>query len=134
MSITERAWIAACGLDCDSCEIRRLPFDEAAAEACVAWYRQMGWLTENEGVAEALERGMTCRGCRGDRTVHWSVDANSICWILECCVDRRAHTHCSQCANFPCDRLVEWSRQNDGYREALERLHAMRGDDDRRSA
>ena len=120
-------WIAACGLDCEACEIRRLPFDEKAAEACITWYRQMGWLTEEEGVEEALARDMTCRGCRGDRTVHWSVNDDGICWILECCVDHRGHENCSQCCEFPCDRLVKWSKQNDGYGDALARLRRMAG-------
>jgi len=125
MSCEHHAWIAACGLDCEPCAIRRLAFDAEAAAACVTWYRDMGWLADDEGVAEAIERGMTCRGCRGDRSVHWSVGEDPICRILECCVDRRGHDHCSQCADFPCDRLVEWSTQNDGYREALERLEKM---------
>ena len=118
-------WIAACGLDCETCEIRRLAFDEAAAEACVAWYREMGWLAAEEGVEEALARGMTCNGCRGDRSVHWSVSDQGTCWILECCVDRNGHDTCSQCVEFPCDRLVEWSNQNDGYGKALARLKEM---------
>ena len=118
-------WIAACGLDCEACEIRRLPFDEKAAEACIAWYRQMGWLTEEEGVEEAIARNMTCHGCRGDRSVHWSASDNEICWILECCFDRRGHEHCSECEEFPCTRLVEWSKQNDGYRKAFARLKEM---------
>ncbi|MCK5247821.1 methyltransferase domain-containing protein [Candidatus Bipolaricaulota bacterium] len=124
-----RKWIAACGLDCESCDIRRLPFDEAAAEICVRWYREMGWLTLEEGVAEALERKLTCNGCKGDRSVHWSVSDDHMCWILECCVDRRGHDFCSQCENFPCDRLTEWSKKNDGYAEAFARLEAMHADE-----
>ena len=57
--MSENEWIAACGLDCGSCEIRRLAFDEKAAEVCLAWYREMGWLTAEEGVEDALARGMT---------------------------------------------------------------------------
>ncbi len=118
-------WIAACGLDCEACEIRRLPLDEAAAEACVSWYREMGWLAGNEGVEDALARNMTCRGCRGDRSIHWSVGEGRICWILECCVDRHGHEHCSECVDFPCARIIEWSKQNDGYGAALARLRQM---------
>ncbi|MBU0595323.1 DUF3795 domain-containing protein [Candidatus Bipolaricaulota bacterium] len=125
----ENQWIAACGLDCEACEIRRLPFDTDAAAVCVAWYREMGWLTEADGVAEAIARKMTCCGCRGDRGLHWSVSDEEICWILECCVDQRGQEFCSQCAEFPCERLAKWSQQNGGYRRALERLRRMnRGD------
>jgi len=121
----ENEWISACGLDCEACEIRRLPFDSEAAEVCVAWYREMGWLAEDEGAAEAIERKMTCCGCKGDRAIHWSVSDGKICWILECCVDQRGHEFCSQCTEFPCERLVGWAQQNDGYGQALERLRRM---------
>jgi len=91
----------------------------------VKWYREMGWLTSEEGVAEALERNMICNGCKGDRSVHWSVSDDQMCWILECCVDQRGYVFCSQCEGFPCDRLTEWSKKNDGYAKAFARLKAM---------
>jgi len=121
-------WIAACGLDCESCSIRRLPFDEGVADEVVDWYRQMGWLQPAEGRDEAVERGMTCRGCRGDRSVHWSVgnDGTGSCWILACCVDTKGLDHCSDCGEFPCDRLVAWSKGNDEYAKAFEGLRSMR--------
>jgi len=124
---TRREWIAACGLDCESCSIRRIAFDEEAAKECVGWYRSMGWLKETEGLDEALERGMTCHGCKGDRSVHWSVDGDGKvgCWILSCCVDQKGFEFCSDCAEFPCDRLVKWSKENRSYAEAFERLTAM---------
>jgi len=114
--------ISACGLDCGGCELRRLPFDKRAAETAIAWFRRQGWLNEHEGVAEAVERSMYCTGCRGDRAIHWSAD----CWILACCVDKKGLKHCSQCSEFPCERLIEWSKQNDGYGKALARLRRMR--------
>ena len=121
-------WIAACGLDCEACSIRRLPFDEDAEKECVVWYREMGWLKPEEGRAEILERGMYCHGCKGDRSVHWSVndDGTPSCWILACCVDQRGHVFCSECSEFPCNRLTEWSKQNEGYAAAYERLHEMK--------
>ncbi len=130
--IRDLDWIAACGLDCESCSIRRLPFDETAVDEVIGWYRQMGWLKPTEGRDEAVERGMTCNGCRGDRSVHWSVDAEGTvsCWILSCCVDVKGLDHCSDCADFPCDRLVDWSKGNDGYTKAFERLKAMRAKTD----
>ena len=128
-------WIAACGLDCEACSIRRLPFDEAAAKTCVDWYREMGWLKPTEGRDEALERGMTCNGCKGDRAVHWSVDDDGTvsCWILSCCVDEKGLEFCSDCDEFPCDRLVDWSKENDGYVKAFERLTSMHRDSERAS-
>lgn len=114
--------MAVCGLDCGRCEIRLAPTDTQAAKALVDWFRQEGWLASDEGMAEVLERKMYCRGCLGDRSVHWSAD----CWILACCVDERGLTNCSQCAEFPCRRLEEWATQNAGYGVALERLRGIR--------
>ena len=125
-------WIAACGLDCEACSIRRLPFDEAAAKTCADWYREMGWLKPTEGRDEAVERGMYCNGCKEDRTVHWSVDEDGTvsCWILACCVDAKGLDHCSDCGEFPCDRLVDWSKEKEGYSKALERLASMHQEGD----
>lgn len=126
-------WIAVCGLDCEACSIRRLPFDEAAAKTCVDWYRKMGWLEPTEDASSAVERGMYCNGCKADRTVHWSVDDDGTvsCWILACCVDQKRLEFCSDCGEFPCDRLVDWSKENDGYTEAFRRLAAMHQEGDR---
>ena len=112
------SWMAACGLDCGSCEIRLAPVDEAAAQVLVDWFRRQGWLGEGEGMAQIIERQMYCTGCLGDRQVHWSAD----CWILECCVDRRGHDHCARCESFPCPRLVAWAGQDEAYGAALARL------------
>ena len=114
--------IAACGLDCEACEIRRVPFDPQAAESVVAWFKRQGWLAEDEGVSQVLERSMYCTGCRGNRSLHWSAD----CWILHCCVDERKLLHCSECELFACDRLVQWANQDEGYTAALARLRRMR--------
>jgi hypothetical protein len=114
--------IAACGLDCGECPIRRMPFDEVAAASVIAWFRREGWLKEEEGLAEALERHMYCEGCHGDRSIHWDAE----CWILHCCVDDKGLDNCSRCDGFPCDRLEDWARKGARYDEALERLRRMR--------
>ncbi len=118
----EGTMIAACGLDCSSCEIRLAATDPAAARTVVAWFQSQGWLAADEGLAEVIERKMYCTGCRGDRDVHWSAD----CWILACCVDRHGHDNCSQCEAFPCAPLLDWSRQDESYGAALARLRQLR--------
>ena len=117
-------WIAACGLDCEPCPLRKLPFDAEAAATTVSWFKDMGWLKPDEGIAEALERRMYCQGCHGDRTVHWSAE----CWILSCCVDDRGLVNCSECPDFACTRLEEWAAGNARYTEALARLRTMAGE------
>ena len=113
--------MAACGLDCGTCEIRLAPADPAAAKVVIDWFRQQGWLSEEEGMPEVIERKMYCTGCLGDRDTHWSAD----CWILACCVDQRGLGNCSECESFACERLVEWAKQNEGYGAALSRLREL---------
>lgn len=113
--------IAACGLDCGSCEIRLAPTDPDAAKVVLDWFRRQGWLTEDEGMEQVLQRKMYCTGCLGDRDIHWSSD----CWILACCVDQRGYSNCSECELFPCDRLVNWAKQNDDYAAGLDRLKEL---------
>ena len=125
---TEERMIAVCGLDCTECDIRRIPTDDEAAKRMVRWFRQMGWLKEDEGVSEIIERSMYCKGCRGDRSVHW--DAN--CKILHCCVDQKGLTSCHECDDFVCERLEEWAQnahpsQSAKYAKALDRLRGLRG-------
>jgi len=121
MSSDDDVMMAACGLLCGDCHIRKMPFDDEAARITIDWYREMGWLTKDEGVKEAVEKNMICTGCYGDRSAHWSPE----CWILKCCVDTKGLKHCHQCTDFPCEKLEEWSKQNDGYTKAFERLKQL---------
>jgi hypothetical protein len=120
-STKKKEIIAVCGLDCGPCDIRRAPNEPDAAQSIVAWYKKEGWLKEDEGIAEVVELGIYCKGCRGDRSVHWSPD----CWILKCCVDDKGHEFCHECVSFPCERLSEWAKQSDDYSQALQRLKKM---------
>lgn len=114
--------IAVCGLDCTDCDIRKIPTDDDAAQRMVGWFRSMGWLKEDEGVAEIIERSMYCQGCRGDRSVHWDAE----CGLLTCCVDDKGLDYCYECDDFVCDQLNEWVQQEARYAEALKRLRSMR--------
>ncbi len=114
--------IAVCGLDCGSCDISRVSTDPEAAKSVTEWFREMGWIEEGEEVDDVVGRAPYCMGCRGDRAVHWSPD----CWILKCCVDDKGLEHCSECDAFPCQELKEWSKKNEGYSRAFERLMRMR--------
>jgi hypothetical protein len=117
--------LAACGLDCGPCPTRRIPFDEKAAEQMVGWFREMGWLEAHEGVDEAIERGMYCKGCQGDRSIRWSDN----CEILVCCVDERDQQHCGQCAELmSCEKLAAFaSDEHAHHKEAVMRLRKTFG-------
>lgn len=122
MEETERQMIGVCGLDCGGCDIRRVPTDPEAAEHVAAWFKKMGWLKEGEGIPDVVRKSPYCKGCRGNRSVHWSAD----CWILICCVDEKGLEFCYQCDTFPCERLSDWGEQNARYTQALDRLKQMR--------
>jgi len=107
--------LACCGLNCETCEIRLAPTDKIAAEVVLKWYESEGWLTEDEGMPAVLERKMYCTGCLGSRETHWSAD----CWILQCCVDDHHLENCSQCPDFPCEKLTAWSQQDKSYLQAF---------------
>ena len=107
--------IAVCGLECHKCDILEATEDPKIAQGIVDWFKR----ERNEVVK--LE-DVRCSGCKGDRSRHWSAD----CWILQCCVDGKGLEFCHQCDEFPCDKLVKWSKENKGYTEALNRLKEMK--------
>lgn len=123
MAQAELQMMAVCGLDCSTCDIRRIPLDDQVAQRMVAWFKQMGWIKEDEGIAQVLKRKMYCHGCRSDRTIHWSKN----CPMLLCCVDDKHLEHCGQCAELlTCQRIAAFV--NDGqapHREAFDRLRQM---------
>ena len=89
MDLEKNEMVAACGLICRDCSIRKAPFDSEAAQEVVAWFRSMDWLKEGEGLVEILEREMYCKGCHEDRSLQWAPE----CWILVCCADQKGLTY-----------------------------------------
>ncbi len=111
----DQAMIAVCGLECHKCDIRQASNDPKIAQEIVDWFKK----ERNE---DMKPEDICCMGCKGDRAKHWSPD----CWILQCCVDKKGHQFCSQCYEFPCDRLADWSKQCERYGNALARLKRMK--------
>ncbi len=107
--------IAVCGLECHKCDIRKATTDPKMTRSIADWFKK----ERNEDVK--LE-DIRCLGCKGDRAEHWSSD----CWILQCCVDKKGQEFCCRCNEFPCDRLVQWSKQCERYGNALDRLKRMK--------
>lgn len=85
--------MAVCGLDCETCDIRLVAADPDAAQRVVAWFREMGWLEEDEGAQEIIEREIVCKGCREDRSLHWSPE----CPLRVSCAERRRRRCRSRC-------------------------------------
>jgi hypothetical protein len=114
--------IAACGLDCGACPFPHIHESLENAQKWVGQFREWKVIGENEGAEEIMAKGPYCINCHGDRTKHWSAN----CWILKCCVDEKGLDNCSQCDEFPCDRLTEWSKEHEAYGKALERLKNLK--------
>jgi len=111
----EEEIISVCGLLCSSCDIMEATTKKEVAQRIVDWFRK-------EQDQEVNIEDIKCDGCRGDRTMHWSPD----CWILKCCVDDRGLDYCNECADFPCQKLIDWSKESKGYAHALERLKELK--------
>lgn len=114
--------VAACGLLCHECSIYQSANDENIAENVRDWFLEMGWLNGKVTVEEFMKDAPYCSGCHGERETHWS----PTCWILRCCVDDKGLDNCSQCPDFPCSNLENWATEDEGYKEALDRLKAMK--------
>jgi len=115
--------LGACGLDCRSCYQYLLPTDAAVQEKLLPWYREMGWLGEDEGLEAALSKRMYCQGC-GHREVWWSAD----CRMALCCKWEKGYHNCSQCRQFICEKYAGHIEKDERYREGVEYLkHLIRG-------
>lgn len=111
----DKNMIGACGLICEGCDIMEASHNKDISERIAKWFGE-------ELDIEVKPEDIHCQGCRGDREIHWSAN----CWILKCCVDDRGFDFCYECPEFPCEKLVEWSEENERYGEALERLREMK--------
>ncbi|MBN2238308.1 MAG: DUF3795 domain-containing protein [Dehalococcoidales bacterium] len=109
--------IGACGINCGDCDIRLAGTNHEIAERLAKGFSEKGI------IPDATPDMFRCDGCRGDRENHWSAD----CFILQCCVDDKGYDYCNRCPDFACDKLVEWSNQNERYVKALNRLREMAG-------
>jgi hypothetical protein len=114
--------VSACGIDCRSCDMLRLPYDKAVQDKILPWYRSNKWMAETDGLKEALDKGMYCKGCNVDQEHFWSKG----CKLAKCCLDEKKLKNCSECNKFPCPELVEWSKRDTRYTNALNYLTELR--------
>lgn len=115
--------ISACGLTCYTCPILRAPFDKAAGEQILKWYKSEGWYEDDQAIEDIINKGDYCKGCRSNREdVHWSPD----CSILKCCIDQKNLNYCFECEDFPCEELEKWSEQGEHHQKAIENLKLMK--------
>ncbi|MGE5580311.1 MAG: DUF3795 domain-containing protein [Bacillota bacterium] len=110
-----RPLIAPCGIDCSTCHIYRAKHEPEIMKDILDWFR-------NERKKELSPEQVRCGGCLGDRASHWSAD----CDILQCSVDNHKINSCSECGEFPCDRLGKFAQGGPKYAEAVDSLREMK--------
>jgi len=107
--------IVICVLDCGECDIYKDTNNPEIVKKIANWFKEK----RNE---DFRIEDIHCFGCRGYRKMHWSADY----WILECCLDKKGLAFCYECYEFPCEKLIESSKQNSDYAEDFNRLKEMR--------
>ena len=108
---------AACGLDCNSCNLYLAAHDPLAAAALMDWFRARGWIGENEGTEAVQRQAPFCMGCWDETAKRWCGDCN-----LRGCCEEKCHPHCGECANFPCKSYREWTVGQAHHQAAMEYL------------
>ena len=113
--------MAACGMDCGKCGTYNKEHDISAAEELVQWYRERGWIKEDEG-AEAVQKNPPfCRGCHSDCVFCGCGRIN----FRECCKEKGID-HCGECGDFPCEPYLEWAGWHEGHTRVMEQLLALK--------
>ncbi len=65
-----------------------------------------------------------CDGCHADGDHMWHAG----CGIRVCCKFEKKFSNCSQCPEFPCNRISDFGCDKwEHHRAAVRRLHEMRG-------
>ncbi len=106
--------ISVCGLNCGECEIYLAPDNHEIAKRLVTHFYGM-W-------DDVKTSDFSCSTCRGDRSECWTEE----CWIRECCIENKKLDFCFECIEFPCNKLIEWSKESEKYANALETLKKMK--------
>ena len=120
--------LAPCGIDCSECASYKATMaqDLDAAGDLVDWYRGMGWIGQDEGAEAVLKLSPLCKGC-------WNTEKGDCFFKCPCgsrdfrvCVTEKGIDHCGQCDEFPCAYYQQFAAGNDWYKQAMERLMALR--------
>jgi hypothetical protein len=105
--------VAYCGINCGECPIYLAPTNTKIANKLVETFYGK-W--KNVKVED-----FHCGTCRSLVEECWSEE----CWIRDCCQEKEIQ-FCYECDDFPCSKLIEWSKINKGYEEALENLKTLK--------
>jgi hypothetical protein len=111
--------LAACGIDCQTCEIGRAAKDRAFAEKLAESWRKGG----NQ---KATADWFKCEGCHGRDHLVWCED----CKIRACCIKTKNLDDCSYCADFPCKLVTDFEadRKYPHHGRAVKKLRQIRAE------
>ena len=118
----EKLKMAACGLDCNACDLYNAAFDEKAAGNLVGWFKSEGWI-EKETAAEVMTKAPFCEGgCWSTEGEHWFRD----CKVLNCCKEKNIE-HCAECDTFPCSDIASFCEGEEPthHKAAYEKLTCL---------
>ena len=123
--------LAACGIDCNECGHYRLAMememetehDLKSAEYLVEYFRDGGWIGENDGAEAVLKKVPLCRGCWDKTDIHTHHCAK--CSLRTCCEERQLN-HCGECGGFPCGKYIEFVGNLDHHKKAMEYLLSLK--------
>jgi hypothetical protein len=104
MTTINLEYLGACGIYCESCDIRVAgETGDSAAQELIA-----DWIVENCNT-ECHPEQIQCCGCWGPHDKHWSAD----CKVMLCATDRGLKL-CADCSEYPgCDTLETFYRGGD---------------------
>jgi len=120
--------LAACGIDCTECGSYKVTIehDMKSAEGLVEWYRNMGWIAQNEGAEAVMKKSPLCKGCWNTTDecffkcgCHPSRD------FRICCTEKHIN-HCGECDDFPCEPYIEFVGDLEHHKKAMEYLLSLK--------
>jgi len=114
--------LAACGIDCNECGHYKLEQDLKSAEYLVEYFRDGGWIEENDGTEAVLKKVPLCGGC-WDKTVRTDYCAN--CCLRSCCKEKQLN-HCGGCSGFPCEKYIEFVGDNEYHKKIMEYWRSLK--------
>jgi len=106
--------IAICGLNCGEYNIYLAPSNPVIAKKLVKRFDGM-W-------DDVKDTDFHCSTCRGKLADYWTEQ----CWIRDCCVDNKKLEFCYECKEFPCIKLIIWTKKSERYANALQNLKDMK--------
>lgn len=106
---------AACGINCNECNLYNAGHDMKAAESLVEWFKGRGWIETNENAEAVKKMAPFCNGCWKKSDVQWCGDCD-----LRMCCEKKELNNCGDCSDFPCEKYKEWANNVDHHKKAME--------------